>query len=156
MRAHQPDRRVHFAQQLARLPLQLTRVAPTAGASHLFQLRAEALPKLADLTHLRLDVRRLDRADIARRVASEQVTMDLVELRHGRIEGRLGDHLVTQQQGFLGHLLTEHALRAGDVDGLRRHRHAQVQGHRGGDRQHEHQGVGEEKLLVQGAQTNRA
>ncbi|MOA58778.1 hypothetical protein D3C78_1832420 [compost metagenome] len=74
--------------------------------------------------------------------------MGLVELGNGGVQGRAGNGALAQQQRLLGHLLAEHALGTGDVDGLRRHRHAQVERHRGGNRQQEHQRVGKEKLLV--------
>ena len=51
------------------------------------------------------------------------------------------------------HILAEHALRAGHVDGLRRDRHAQVQRHRGAGGQAEHQCIGQQELGVQGSST---
>ena len=155
MRGHQPDRLVHFLEQGYRSGLQGCQVG-LATAGCLLQPWPESAPQLPDTRHLRLNRRRLDHADIACRVTGQQITVGLVELRDGGFQTLALAGALAQQQRLLGHLLAEHALGTGDVDGLRRHRHAQVQRHRGGDGEQEHQGVGEQELLVEGAHSQHA
>ena len=152
--SHQTDGLVHLAQQLDRLLLQGLEVDCRIARNNALQLRTKALPETTDLVHLRLDAGLGDGTDIARRVATQQVAMGSVELRHGGFQRRSGQDAFTQQQRLLGHLLAEHALRAGDIDGLRRYRHAQVQRHRSDHREQKHQRIGKQKLLIQRAQAD--
>ena len=151
-RAHQRDQFVQLAQQLGGILREAAQVDLAGRLCHLVEHGPVAAPDLRHLLPLGGDLRRAHPAHVALGIARIQVGGRAFVLGDGRGQGLWVAGAESQLQRLAGHLLAEHALRAGHVDGFRRDRHAQVQRHRGAGGQAEHQCIGQQELGVQGLQ----